>query len=934
MFGGYDVCVVRIIGFIFLLFALGAGAAEMSAPPGLMTRVWQSQDGLPGNVVRSLVQSSDGYLWVATAEGVARFDGFDFETVEPEGDLRRYRLAFWRLFAMPDGGVWAATYQGGLFRVEKGRLRKVLDNQRSPNPPLVMQMLGGENGAVFFKRGDEFGMVVVASGEVLQAAPSEELVQSFKEDSERQQASGRVIDPGGQPLLRDRQGGEWQAGTAGGLSLRHDGEAAVPVDLPQRGQAYAVSELIEDREGNVWIASPTAGLARVRQARVEVVAGQQGQSDRAVSALLETEAGEWWVANRSGGLDQWRQGAPRHLELANRSAAAIFEDRSARLWVASRDGSVYLQNGKSFQAQFTQTQVPSKVRAIAQDSEGRMWFGGAQGIASFFDDAVHTYGRVEGVGSQDLTVLQAFPGGKVIAGSASGRILLGDRHGFETIAEPEILKNQWTSGILPISAKETWVTTLGSGLYLWDGKKWFCFDANDGLPDSRLTCVLEDGGGYLWFGSLGGIIRADRKELLAHARDPQQPVQWLRLDHSDGMPSRECIGGFQPGGWRAKDGMLWFPTGGGVVRVGPGLIEMSRVDAPVFLKSVRTNGVLHEGETGPITTDPGRARLEFQFVGLNFSAPEKITYRSRLIGLDDTWRELGRQRVASYEAVPPGRYMFEVVAVNGDGQRSSAPARIAVVIAPHLWESVWFYLFVGLAALGTAVGGGWLAARARLKKRIEALKVGNVREAERSRIARDLHDDLGASLTEISILAALAAEDAGASALQPSLEQLSVKAKHVVGSLDEIVWAVNPREDTLRSLVDYVAAFAREFLDIARIGLRLDVSREIPDVHLATTQRHGVFLAARESLNNIVKHSGATEVELRIWVVADVLEVCIADNGHGFAADGSSSGGNGLGNLSQRMQEAGGECRIQSRHKQGTTIFLSLPLLVAGNPIS
>lgn len=923
---------VRVIRFIFLGLALLAGAGNASAQGSLLTRFWQSQDGLPGNVVRSLVQSSDGYLWVATAEGVARFDGFEFEAVEPEGELRRYRLAFSRLFAMPAGGVWAATYQGGLFRVEKGRLHKVLDNLRSPNAPLVTQMVAGENGAVFFKRGTEFGMVV-ASDEVLDAAPSAELLQSFDKDFKIQQARGRLVDSRGRVVLLDRQGREWVAGAEGGLTWKAGSGVARAVDLAQGGPAFAVSELMEDREGNVWVASPLAGLVRIREARVELLETPQGQGERAASALLQDHSGDWWIAGRSGGLDRWREGVPRHIGLGNRAAAAIFEDRSERLWVASRDGSVYCYNGVYFQAQFTQTQVPSKVRSITQDAEGQMWFGGAQGIASVAGNEVHTYGSAEGVGNQDLTVLQPFPGGKIIAGGTSGQILLGDRRGFETIATPEVLKNQWTSGILPVSAKETWVTTLGSGLFLWDGKKWFCFDANDGLPDSRLTSVVDDGKGCLWLGSLGGIIRADRKELLAHARSPQQPVQWLRLDHTDGLPTRECIGGFQPAGWRAKDGVLWFPTGSGVVRVKPGLIEMSKVDPPVFLKSVRTNGVLHPGETGPVTTEPGRARLEFQYVGLNFSAPEKITYRSRLVGLDDTWRELGSQRTASYEAVPPGRYTFEVVAVNGDGQRSTAPARIAVVIEPHLWESIGFYIAVSGFALGTAVGGGWLAARARMKKRIESLKDGNVREVERSRIARDLHDDLGASLTEISILAALAAEDSDSAGLQPSLEQLSVKAKQVVGSLDEIVWAVNPREDTLRSLIDYVSAFAREFLDIARIPLRLDVGREIPDVHLATTQRHGVFLAARESLNNIVKHSGASEVRLRMLVTAEALEICIADNGHGFAPD-VSSGGNGLGNLSQRMQEAGGDCRIESRRDHGTTIFLTLPLLVAGNPIS
>ncbi len=930
---------MRFIAFIVLFLLLRATAAEFTAQPGILVKVWQSQDGLPSNVVRSVVQSSDGYLWVATAEGVARFDGFDFEVIEPEGELRRYRLAFSRLFATSGGSVWAATYQGGLFQVHQGRLRRILDNIRSPNPPLVTQLVEDDKGAIFFKRGQDFGQID-PSGAPSKVIPSEELSHLFEKDYQKQRDGGRVVESGVRPVLRDHLNRVWTAGSSGGLAVASAAAAAIPVELPQRGQAFAVNELLEDSEGNVWIASPVNGLIRVRHARVDVLDPNEGQNERAVCAVIEDHAGTWWIANSRGGLTVWTPEQFHYVELNAtyyRPAAALFEDRDKRLWVASRDGSVFRFIDGIFVPQFSKTQIPSKVRSIAQDSNGTLWFGGTRGLASYSGETVREFGKAEGVsedlGGLDLTVIQPYPGGKIIAGSSTGRVLLGDSRGFVTVATSTVFRHHWISGILPISNRETWVSTLGSGLYLWDGKNWVCFDANDGLQDSRLTSVVDDGKGYIWLGSLGGIIRAQRAELLAHVRDPNIPVQWLRLDHTDGLPSRECIGGYQPAGWRAKDGAIWFPTDSGIVRVRPGLLEKNRIPPPVFLQSVRANGVLFPGKTPTITTDPGRARLEFRFVGLSYSAPEKTTYRARLVGLDESWRELGNQRIASFEAVPPGKYTFEVMASNGDGLPSAAPASIAIVIQPRFWETAWFYLSVGALILCTAAGAGWIAARMRMKTRIQSLKIRNAREGERSRIARDLHDDLGASLTEISILAALAAEDAGNAGLQPSLEQLSVKAKHVVGSLDEIVWAVNPREDTLRSLVDYVAAFAREFLDIARIALRIDVSRDIPDLPLATIQRHGVFLAAREALNNVVKHSGATEVKLAITITENLLDIRIEDNGCGFEPD-YATGGNGLGNLKQRMQEAGGDCRIETFRAQGTTVFLTLPLPLVPKPVS
>ena len=913
-----------------------SSAAEIAARAGLLVRVWQSQDGLPGNVARSVVQASDGYLWVATAEGVARFDGFEFEVVEPEGDLRRNRLAFSRLFAGTSGRVWATTYQGGLYRSQDGRFRRILENSKAPQPPLVTQLIEDPDGTAYFKRGERFGKVA-QNGEVSLVTPLPDLLARFEVDMVRRLRSGRALDPAGGLVLQDRFGRLWTTGPDGKLAVTENGGAKIPVNLPQIGQAYGVNELLEDREGNIWLATPVNGLVRVRQARVDALDPNQGQNERAVSAVMEDRAGVWWIANRRGGLTRWTPDGSEYVDFIKsghvRPAAALFEDKDSRLWVASRDGSVFRSDEGGFKPQFADTQIPSKVRSITQDSRGSLWFGGSQGLVSLAGGIVRSFGKADGVGDLDLTVLQPFPGGRIIAGSSAGTVLLGDENGFQTIARPETLKHQWVSGILTISAKETWVSTLGGGLYLWDGEKWPCLDAIDGLPDSRLTCVLDDGEGYLWMGSLGGIIRAERQKLLAHILSPQSPVQWLRLDHTDGLPSRECLGGFQPAGWRARDGQLWFPTGNGIARVRPDLVDSNKVAPPVYLQKARANGVFHTGSIGPLLTEPGRARLEFHFVGLSLSAPEKITYRVRLSGLDETWRELGTQRVAAFEAVPPGEYTFEVIAVNGDGLRSIAPARIAIIIKPHFWETAWFYVSVGGLVLSIAAGAGWLAARMRMKDRIQALKVRNAREGERSRIARDLHDDLGASLTEISILAALAAEDAGKTPLQAPLDQLSVKAKHVVGSLDEIVWAVNPREDTLRSLVDYIAAFAREFLDIAHIPLRLDVTREIPDHPLATTQRHGVFLAAREALNNIAKHSGATEVMLRITLVDEVLEIRIEDNGRGFEPD-YAAGGNGLGNLKQRMLDAGGDCRIETYRAQGTTVFLTLPLLAAAKPVS
>lgn len=225
-----------------------------------------------------------------------------------------------------------------------------------------------------------------------------------------------------------------------------------------------------------------------------------------------------------------------------------------------------------------------------------------------------------------------------------------------------------------------------------------------------------------------------------------------------------------------------------------------------------------------------------------------------------------------------------------------------------------------------ASGIGWLIARSRLKRRICELRIRNTREVERPRNARDLHDDLGASLTEIALLADLGAEQAAGNAFENQLDELSHKARALGLTLDEIVWAVNPREDTLASLIDYLASFATEFLDRAGITLRLNIATGLPDLPLDANVRHSVFIAVREAFNNIVKHSEAKSAWLHVALSNGVLAITVDDDGKGIADDALSRG-NGLRNFKVCMQACGGESKVTLRETGGTVVRLHVPVL-------
>lgn len=912
----------REIFIILALLATFASGAEYSV------RAWQSEDGLPGNVLRSVVQSTDGFLWVAAAEGIARFDGIEFEEVPMPLGLTLPRVGPNRLFATPGGVIWFSGRRGSLLRIERMTVRRVFDDENLTTPWFVSQIVTMPSGDVFARRGGETWMVSADPPLQIQT-PGPDLDKAFSDDLTQRARQGRMMPDGTAAPLIDRSGRIWRSNQSPGIEVTGKDGKNINLDFTDIDSSIVVSEFLEDHDNNIWVATPVSGLLRFRKLRAQVIDAVSGLTERAVVSVLEDHEDTLWLGTRTSGVDRIVGGKVTHIELSpttsgpRRPVATLYQDRENILWAAARDGTVFRWDSDHFVTALPRDGRVTKIDTIFQDASGARWFGGDRRLFRMTEENTTKLGASDGVPQCHFTIIAGDAKGRPWFGTMDGRVFREDMGKLVQVGTG--VGHRKVSGLLVESDSRAWATTLGTGLHVWDGKKWHRFGKQDGLPDPRLTCILADDGEHFWFGSLGGIFRISRVELLRRLTDPTARLHWLRIDRSDGLPTRECIGSALPSGWRGADGTLYFPNSRGLVSIRPADLEIDDSPPPVFLTSASGNGYILMPKDGHYILGPGRSRLRFSYHGLGLSAPEKITYRTRLLGLDDEWREVGDLREITYETVPPGRYTFEVMAINGDGIWSANPATAEIEVTPHYWQTRWFLVLSIAIVLAAAAGAGWIVARVRMKRRIQALKLKQSVEAERSRISRDLHDDLGASLTELSILSALAAENPDPTSLRPSLDQFSGKAKTVVGTLDEIVWAVTPAEDSLRSLIEYLSAFAREFLENAGIPLRTEIVRNIPDIPLGPNRRHNVFLASRETINNAVKHASATEIHLQIAIVDQRLVVRIRDNGKGFPT-GASSSGDGLGNLRKRMSDCGGECDIESEPGSGTTVTLTLPL--------
>ena len=417
--------------------------------------------------------------------------------------------------------------------------------------------------------------------------------------------------------------------------------------------------------------------------------------------------------------------------------------------------------------------------------------------------------------------------------------------------------------------------------------------------------------------SYNGVFRVAKSALDHHQGGT--PISLVSYGRSDGLPTLECSGNYQPSGWTSRDGRLWFATPKGVISVDPREPATERQPPVVVVEQMRLDQAVVTAAR--LQIPPGPHRLEFQYTGLSLSTPEQVRFRYRLEGLEPTWVEAGTARSATYSYVPPGTYRFVVAASLGDGRWSVPSTSMAFTVLPHFSETWWFRAAAGLAAVALVAGTVRYITTRRLRRRLERLEWQRVIEGDRGRIARDIHDDLGAGLTQITLLSELARRESPHE-MEAHLVQISDTARELTQAVDEIVWAVNPRQDTLDGLVNYICQFAQEYLTVAGILCRLDVPGHLPPLPLSADVRHNLFLAVKEALNNIVKHAQAREVRLRLIQEHGRLTFVIEDDGRGF--DAPDPNGQGLGNLANRLSAVGGQCSISSEPGRGTRVELNV----------
>lgn len=967
-----------------LLFLL-AGMAVARAAPAFLNRVWQTSEGMPSNVVSDVAQDADGYLWLATGSGVARFDGLRFDVERAERGLPDNQV----ICLVVDRGdrVWAGTRRGLAWRDDRGNWRTV---EEGPGEA-VWALHESEDGAVWagtergpwrvsregraeridlgeatpdvraFADDGEGGMWVLTRVELLRRAADETVAR--EEGPWRghelwglsRDASGRLLLSGEGVLLRGGPGG-WEDLSAG---------------IPEAEESVNV-RCSEGPDGVLWVSTRNRGLLFREGGRWAVWDTNSGLSLDDSRALWIGRDGLVWAGTNGGGLNRLRRrpfdvfGASEGL--GRTVASAVAEDAGGTVWVGTDGSGLFRFDGEGFVPAFTGRLVPPDgfVWSLQAARDGALWIGTFRDGLFRWKDGV--LGKPEGdlpenwipalheardgsllVGMR-WSGLARVAGGRVFrdpdgphAGGLSLTDVLEDREGGIWVASSGEGLVRWKEGRwdwlsvgreLPGPALnvlhespdgDLWIGTSGMGLVRHRDGNFVGWRKADGLLSDTVVQIVEDGEGFLWLGTDAGLQRVSPGEL-ERQRVSGGTVSGLRLSREDGLPTPQFSAEHGNLSLRARDGSLWFCLAAGVVRVDPDRLPAAPPPPVVRIEAVET-------DAGPLSPDrpaegipPGSGPLRIRFSSPGFVAPARLPFRHRLVGLEDEWRDAEGARVVSYPSLPPGDYRFEVMAANHDGVWSAAPAAVEVRILPYYWQTPLFRAAVALASLGLCAWGVRRWSLRRIRRKVVRLQQERRVEMERARIARDLHDELGASLTEINFLGTLAGGSLPEGGAREKVAGIVERARRMAKSLDEIVWTVNPANDTLASTAHYLCSRAGESLAAAGLRCRFEVADDLPGVMLDSERRHHLLMAVNEAVNNAMKHAGASALHLAVGCGGDGVVVRIRDDGRGFDPAAVPEDRNGLRNLRRRMEAVGGRCEISSVPGTGTTVTLVVPL--------
>lgn len=970
---------------VLLLCAGSAGGLDPGRPSTeFARRAWQTDSGLPQNTVHSIAQTQDGYVWVATEEGLARFDGLSFKIFDRQNTPALKSNDVRALFVTSKGGaLWVCTAAGAT-RLSGGQWQTytTADGLASDD---VAAAYEDRSGAIWFatsaglsryaedkfttftkKDGLEGGgvLAVAEDAEGSLWVGTDEGLSRFREGVFTTETTGDGPTRAVTAVALGDDGCLW-LGTASGLScLRRDGrlQTFTSADgLPND----RITALRAGAGGQMWVGT-AAGLARWSGGRFETFKGEEdGLAGGIILSIFEDAEGSLWVGTESEGLTQLKDRKfttyTARDGLGSDLVKSIYEDRAGGVWVGTYGGGLsQMKDGRVVRTYTTEQGLASNiVLSLAEGADGALWVGTPDGLSRLKNDEFETYTSAEGLPNDFVRSIYADRAGALWVGTRGGLARLKDGE-FETYTTSEGLPDNFVGTIYEDAGGVLWVGTLG-GLSRFEAGRFKTYTTRDGLSDNVVISIHGDAEGRLWIGTNGGGLNLlkDGRFTSFTTRDglPNDTIYrvledgrgrlWMscnkgvfRLDKSE---LEEFAAGraraLNPVVYGTADGMRTRECSGGghpsAWRDHAGRLWFSTIKgvATIDPEHMPTNThppptvveqVRVDGDAvaPEVSLPPGKSRFDFYYAGLSFVAPEKVRYRYKLEGFDRDWVDGGDRRVAYYTNLGPGDYSFLVVACNNDGVWSSRPATFRFQLRPHFYRTYWFYALV-VVGLGLI---GW---------QLYALRLRQVRERysavlqERNRIAREIHDNLAQEILGISVQLEIVARTMASApdAARKHLDRARALVRSSVAEARRYVWDLRSQSLDERDLPAALAEMTRRLT--AESGVQTQFSVGGTFRPLAPQVENNLLRIGQEAVGNAVRHAQATTLSVSLDFGPREVRLEVKDDGRGFDAatyDGGRGGHFGLVGMRERAEQMGGEANVNSTPGAGTEVTVRVPI--------
>jgi len=919
--------------------------------------------GLPADGIVNLHLDRTGRLWASTLSGLAVRQPSGWHLVRKPETPNDFIRTFTE---RANGELLLTTFDGKVLEYSKDRLIQL------PSPP--GQRGGGYLGAV-----DEDGGWWVAQDKFIgrwNGRTWQPMVPAM--DLSAQTPTTIGIAPalkGGIWLLLGSQLLKYSHGTEvsrrslpelpGNIwSMTEDSRSNIWVCTIQRGVCQVLPDgkmlrwneengisyhgtrfVFEDREHNLWIGTSGGGLQRFKERRFRSFGPEAGLTERVVKSIAPASDGGVWIGTYGNGLFRWTQEGITNVPLSDWTnkhlyVQAVVSQSNSSVWIGTYGAGLFMLDGNGSH-RFPADQVGGdNGLALFEDSRGRIWTSGGQGISMFEGEAFQGYKPlVNGV------CCFAEDSDKIVWFSNQEGVYRVENDSFREVKDNSIGR---LGGVVCMRAQPhgvMWLGTIGGGLLRWKNGAVSRIDVDDGLASPNIHGIVDDQRGYFWMSSNRGVMRVAQAELEAVADGARKKVVSQLLDLNDGLPSVECPNGQQPTCCRDAEGRLWFATLKGAAMMDPAIFRANRIAPLARIEDIVYN--LHPRGTAGSERVTGRLQppfrdnvelpaacrgIEIHYTAPSFASPQKVRFQTLLDAEDLGWSEVDNRRVAYFDELRPGRHVFRVRAANDDGVWNESSATLAFTVLPFFWQTGWFR---GLGLV--AICGAALAWVYRLKTSLDRRHAAqeNItrqlilsQENERHRVASELHDGLGQNLLLMKNRLRMLAEKVTPEISKPLLE-ISAFTSQAIAEVRSISHALRPSAleqvgltKAIEWMVDQIAqtSTAKYSSELENIDGVLKPDMEI-----------NLYRIAQEALNNVIKHSQATEVIVQVGREPEAVVVSVYDNGRGFEMKSTHRNGNihtgiGLYNMAERAKVLGGRLEIRSNAGSGTRLTLHVPI--------